>query len=67
MGRNKYDWLLYFSSIFEIKDMKSIDCLHCLFRFMMQKNYDYILKFVIVGSSSVGKSSILRRFADDEF
>lgn len=34
---------------------------------MMQKNYDYILKFVIVGSSSVGKSSILRRFADDEF
>jgi GTPase SAR1 family protein len=33
----------------------------------MQKNYDYILKFVIVGSSSVGKSSILRRFADDEF
>jgi GTPase SAR1 family protein len=33
----------------------------------MQKNYDYILKFVIAGSSSVGKSSILRRFADDEF
>ena len=33
----------------------------------MQKNYDYILKLVIVGSSSVGKSSILRRFADDEF
>ena len=33
----------------------------------MQKNYDYILKFVIVGSSSVGKSSILRRFADDQF
>ena len=33
----------------------------------MQKNYDYVLKFVIVGSSSVGKSSILRRFADDEF
>lgn len=47
--------------------MKSISCLDCLFRFMMQKNYDYILKFVIVGSSSVGKSSILRRFADDEF
>ena len=33
----------------------------------MQKSYDYVLKFVIVGSSSVGKSSILRRFADDEF
>ncbi len=34
-------------------------------RSIMQKNYDYVLKFVIVGSSSVGKSSILRRFADD--
>lgn len=36
-------------------------------RSTMQKSYDYVLKFVIVGSSSVGKSSILRRFADDEF
>ena len=35
--------------------------------YLMQKNYDYILKLVIVGSSSVGKSSILRRFADNEF
>jgi GTPase SAR1 family protein len=33
----------------------------------MQKNYDYIFKFVIIGSSSVGKSSILKRFADDCF
>lgn len=33
----------------------------------MQKNYNYVFKFVIIGSSSVGKSSILRRFADDEF
>ena len=33
----------------------------------MQKKYDYVFKFVIVGSSSVGKSSILKRFADDEF
>lgn len=34
---------------------------------LMQKNYNYVFKFVIIGSSSVGKSSILRRFADDEF
>lgn len=33
----------------------------------MQKSYDYILKLVMVGSSSVGKSSILKRFADDQF
>lgn len=33
----------------------------------MQKKYDYVLKYVIIGSSSVGKSSILKRFADDEF
>lgn len=33
----------------------------------MQRKYDFIFKFVIVGSSSVGKSSILKRFADDEF
>lgn len=33
----------------------------------MQKKYDYVFKFVIIGSSSVGKSSILKRFADDEF
>lgn len=38
---------------------------HVIISLDMQKNYDYILKFVIVGSSSVGKSSILRRFADD--
>lgn len=33
----------------------------------MQKKYDYVFKFVIIGSSCVGKSSILKRFADDEF
>ena len=33
----------------------------------MQRKYDFVFKFVIVGSSSVGKSSILKRFADDEF
>ena len=29
--------------------------------------YDYLLKLVIVGNSSVGKSSLLLRFTDDEF
>jgi GTPase SAR1 family protein len=33
----------------------------------MNKHYDYIFKIVIVGSSSVGKSSILKRFADGDF
>ena len=34
---------------------------------IMYKEYDYIFKIVIVGSSSVGKSSILKRFADGDF
>ena len=33
----------------------------------MIKDYDYLFKIVIVGTSSVGKSSILRRFSDDSF
>lgn len=33
----------------------------------MQRNYDYIFKIIIVGSSAVGKTSILLRFADDSF
>lgn len=33
----------------------------------MQKEYDYVFKFVIVGAVSVGKSSILARFVDDKF
>lgn len=33
----------------------------------MNKDYDYIFKVVLVGSSSVGKSSILKRFADGDF
>jgi GTPase SAR1 family protein len=44
--------------------------IHNLLRYKsegMQRNYDYIFKFVIIGSSSVGKSSILKRFADDSF
>lgn len=31
------------------------------------KEYDHFLKFVIVGDSSVGKSCLLLRFADDQF
>lgn len=33
----------------------------------MIREYDYLFKIVIVGTSSVGKSSILRRFSDDSF
>ena len=30
-------------------------------------DYDYMLKMLLVGDTSVGKSCILLRFADDEF
>ena len=33
----------------------------------MIREYDYLFKIVIVGNSSVGKSSLLRRFSDDQF
>ena len=33
----------------------------------MLRDYDYLFKIVIVGNSSVGKSALLRRFADDHF
>lgn len=33
----------------------------------MIREYDYLFKIVLVGNSSVGKSSLLRRFADDSF
>lgn len=33
----------------------------------MQRNYDYILKIVFVGPSGVGKTALLRRYADDYF
>jgi Ras-related protein Rab-1A len=36
-------------------------------RTTMIREYDYLFKVVIVGNSSVGKSSLLRRFADDSF
>lgn len=31
------------------------------------KEYDHLLKYVMVGDSSVGKSCLLLRFADDQF
>ena len=33
----------------------------------MIKDYDYLFKIVLIGSSSVGKSSLLRRYSDDSF
>ena len=34
---------------------------------MSQTEYDFVFKIVIIGNSSVGKSSLLLRFADDVF
>ena len=34
---------------------------------MKSKEYDHLFKFVMVGNSAVGKSSVLLRFADDDF
>ena len=34
---------------------------------MRSKEYDHLFKFVMVGNSAVGKSSLLKRFADDDF
>ena len=33
----------------------------------MQDDYDYIFKILIIGESSVGKSSIVSKFADDYY
>lgn len=33
----------------------------------LTQDYDYIFKVLIIGNSSVGKSSLLLRFSDDLF
>ena len=33
----------------------------------MQRQHDYIIKMVVVGSSAVGKTAIVKRFADNEY
>lgn len=33
----------------------------------MQRQHDYIVKIVVVGTSAVGKSAIVKRFADNEY
>lgn len=34
---------------------------------MAKRDYDYLLKVVVIGDTGVGKSCILMRYADDEF
>lgn len=33
----------------------------------LQRKYNYIMKIVLVGPTAVGKSALLKRFADDDF
>jgi len=33
----------------------------------MQRNYDYIFKICFIGQAAVGKTALMRRYADDSF
>jgi small GTP-binding protein len=33
----------------------------------MYKDHDYLFKFIVIGDSSVGKTALLRRFAENYF
>jgi GTPase SAR1 family protein len=33
----------------------------------MQRDYDFIFKVCLLGSSGVGKTALLKRYADDHF
>ena len=35
--------------------------------FNLQKDYDYLLKVLVVGNSAVGKTSLVKRYSDDKF
>jgi len=34
---------------------------------MNNKNYDHLFKLLLIGESCVGKSAVIKRFADDKF
>lgn len=45
--------------------MIGIICKH--YKTTMIKDHDYLIKLILIGSSGVGKTSILTQFADNKF